>query len=206
MKGRRTLVALIVLAVVLVGVLAAFLVLRDGDDGSETALAAFSTRGRPIELAVPERYGAPNSPKFTGEAVLIGERGGLRFVRLPREDGSSCWATSERRSGEWQLTNYACETGFLRFPDPERPVIVVGRLTVLPGTQSMVYDSFAGFAADGVRRIGVIDEQERLIQVTGVVDNVFFTPTPPDRIKAVAALDAAGEVIWRGGDVPPPDE
>lgn len=206
MRGRRRPVALIVLAVVLLGVLMAFLVLRRGDDNSDAALSAFSTRGRPIQLAVPERYGGPNSPKLTGEANLVGERGGLRFVRLPREDGSSCWATSETRSGEWQLTNYVCETGFARFPDPERPVIVVGRFTILPGTQYMVYDSFAGFAADGVKRIGVIDAEDRLIQVTQVVDNVFFTPTAPGRIKAVAALDVTGEVIWRSGGVQLPDE
>lgn len=204
---ERRLVAVSILAVIALGVVAAFLflVLRDGSD-EDSALAAMSTRGRPVEMAVPERAGRPDSPKLTGEAVLITERGGIRFLRLPREDGSSCWCTAEHRSGEWQLTNYGCETGFTRFPDPEQPVMVVGRLQIIPGTQSMVYQSFAGFAADGVKRIGVIDEQDRLIEVTSVVDNVFFTPRPPGRVKAVAAIDEAGEVIWRSAGVQLPDE
>lgn len=54
--------------------------------------------------------------------------------------------------------------------------------------------------------MGVIDEQDRLIQVSGVTSNTFFAPDPPQRVKRVAALDAAGEVIWRGGEVPQPDE
>jgi hypothetical protein len=202
---ERRLVAVSILAVIALGVVASFFLLRDGSD-EDGDLAAMSTRGRPVEMAVPERAGAPDSPKLTGEAILIAKRGGIRFVRLPREDGSSCWSTAEQRSGEWQLTNYGCETGFTRFPDPEQPVMVVGRLQIIPGTQSMVYQSFAGFAADGVERIGVIDEQDRSIEVTSVVDNVFFTPRPPGRVKAVTAIDEAGEVIWRSAGVQLPDE
>jgi hypothetical protein len=198
---RRTQVAAGLVGLIALGVLAAFLLMRDGD-GSDPALAAISTRGEPIEMAIPERLGPWG--KLTGEAILISHRGGLRFLRLPREDGSSCWATGERRSGLWHVSNYGCETGFLRFPDPERPVMVVGRLQVIPGTQLIVYESFAGFAADGVKHIGVIDSQDRLIQVTSVVDNVFSTPRPPDRLKALAALDEAGEVIWRSAPIAPP--
>jgi hypothetical protein len=199
----RTQVALAVAAIIVAGIAAAFFVLRDVSD-EDDGLAAMSNRGRPIEMAVPERLGPWGD--VTGEVILIAERGGIRFVRLPRKDGSSCWGTADRRAGIWNLTGYGCETGFLRFPDPERPVMVVGRMQVLPGTQLMVYESFAGFAADGVKRIGVIDAQDHVIQVTNVVDNVFFTPNPPDRAKAVAALDSAGEVIWRSAGVQLPDE
>lgn len=202
---ERRLVAVLILAVIALGVVAAFFLLRDGSD-EDSGLGAMSTRGRPIEMAVPERLGRPNDPKLTGEEILIAERGGIRFLRLPREDGSSCWSTAEHRSGEWQLTNYGCETGFTRFPDPKQPVMVVGRLQIRPGTPLMSYDSFAGFAADDVARIGVIDSEDQLIEVTSVVDNVFFTPDPPGLVKHVAALDAAGEVIWRSAGVQLPDE
>jgi hypothetical protein len=192
---RRTQVALVLVAAIALGVLAAFLLLRR-DDGEDLAFSSMTNRGRPLEMAVPESAGA--GAKFTGEAILLAERGGVRFLRLPRADGTSCWSTGERRSGVWSLTGYSCETGFLRFPDRERPVMVVGRLLLAPPTQLMAYDSFAGFAADGVARIGVMDGNDRVIEVTEVVDNVFFTPDPPEEVKAVVALDAAGEVIWRG--------
>jgi hypothetical protein len=202
MAGRRNVVALLVLAAVAVGVAAAFVALRDGDEDS--GLAAMSNRGTPIEMAIPERLGAGG--RMAREAILIAERGGIRFLRLPRTDGSSCWATGERRSGFWNLTGFRCETGFTRFPDPKLPVMVVGGYRVLPGTQFIVYDYLAGFAADGVKRVGVIDAQDRLIPVTAVLGNLFFTPRPPDRVKAIAALDGAGEIIWRGGEVQLPDE
>ncbi len=89
--------------VVLIAAGAAFLVLRDGGD-KDYSLGVMSTEGRPFEMAVPEQLFTPGSPKTTGEALLIAERSGIRLVRMPREDGSSCWGTSEHRSGEWQLT------------------------------------------------------------------------------------------------------
>ena len=100
------------------------LLLRDSD-GENGALATMSARERPVTIAVPERIGPPNTPRLTGEALLIGERAGFRFLRLPREDGSSCFAYSERRSGDWQLLGFNCETGFQRFPDPAQPVMTV---------------------------------------------------------------------------------
>jgi hypothetical protein len=193
----RRAVAAAVAAVIAAGFAAAFLLLRNGDE--DTELATISNRGTPVEMEIPERLGLARD--LTGEAVLIAERGGLRFLRLPRADGSSCWATGERRSGVWSLTAFACETGFERFPDPKRPVIVLGQLVlsrVQPGVSS--YSSFAGFAADGVNRIAVIDSDDRLIQVTNVVDNVFFTPDPPADVKRPVALDATGEIIWRGDE------
>jgi hypothetical protein len=39
-----------------------------------------------------------------------------------------------------------------------------------------VYDYVAGFAADGVKRVGVIDVQDRLIPVADVASNIFSRP------------------------------
>jgi hypothetical protein len=201
---RRAAAALIL--VLTLGAIAAALLLRDRGDSIDESLGAFSNRGRPIEMAVPERIGPPSFPKLTGKAFLITEREGLRFLRLPRVDGSSCWSTAERRSGLWQLTNYGCEIGFARFPDPKQPVMIVSRGEVLPAAALMAYHSFQGFAADGVKRIAIIDAQDRVVPVADVVDNVFYAAKPPDRAKAVAALDGAGEVIWRGAEVQLPVE
>jgi hypothetical protein len=137
-------------AAVLVGLLAAagaaFLLLRD-DGGEDYSLGVMTTRGRPFEMPVPEQLFTPGSPKTTGEALLIAEREGIRLVRMPREDGSSCWGTSEHRSGEWQLTNYICETKFNRFPDPTSPVLVLSRGGIIPGTQLRTFEAFNGVAA-----------------------------------------------------------
>ena len=202
---ERRLVAVSILAVIALGVLAAFFLLRDGSD-EDGALATMSAQERPVEMAVPERIGAPNGPLLTGKAFLIGERGGLRFLRLPRDDGSSCWANGEFRSGEWQLIGYRCETGLQRFPDREQPVMIVAGFQLIPGTQFLVYDTIAGFAADGVERIAVIDLQDRVVPMAGVLGNVFYSDGPPDRVKGVAALDEAGKVIWRSAEVQLPDE
>ena len=202
--SRRTLVVAAVAAVVLIAAGAALL-LRD-NGGEDYSLGVMSTRGRPFEMPVPEQLFTPGSPKTTGEALLLAEREGIRLVRMPREDGSSCWGTSEQRSGEWQLTNYVCETQFNRFPDPTGPVLVLSRGGIIPGTQLRTFEGFNGLAADGVKRVGVIDAQDRLMPMADVRGNAFYADPPADRIKAIVALDEKGEVIWQSAPVQLPDE
>ena len=203
MTRRRTFVALAVVGLVAAGVLAAFLI-RDGDD--EAAFATLSALERPFQMPVPANLGLPSSPKTTGQAFFLAEKDGVRYVRLPREDGSSCWGTSERRSNEWQLTNFVCESQFGRFPDSESPVLLLARGGILNGTDLMVYESFLGLAADGVAKVGVIDEQDRLVPMADVDGNAFYADAPEGRVKSVVALDEAGDVIWRSPPRTPPDE
>ena len=203
--STRTLVVAGLAAVGLIATGAAILLLRD-DGGEDYSLGVMSTRGRPFEMAVPEQLFTPGSPKTTGEALLIAERKGIRLIRMPREDGSSCWGTSEHRSGEWQLTNYVCETQFNRFPDRTSPVLVLSRGGIIPGTQLRTFEAFNGLAADGVKTVGVIDAQGRLVPMAEVRGNAFSADAPGDRIKAIVALDEKGEVIWQSAPVPLPDE
>jgi hypothetical protein len=204
---RRLAAVLIVASLAFGALLAAGLVflLRDSDD-ENGALATMSARERPVRIAVPERIGPPSSPRLTGEALLIGERAGFRFLRLPRDDGSSCFAYSEQRSGDWQLLGLNCETGFQRFPDPAQPVMTVSGLEVIPDTQIFVHNTVAGFAADGVKRIAVIDAQDRVVPIAEVVGNTFYSNGQGDQVKALAALDEADEVIWRTAPIELPDE
>lgn len=102
MKRLPAAVVLSAAGIALVAAGGAFLLLRDSDE-EDGAVATMSARQRPFELPLPERVGLPDSPLFSGEAFLIGERAGFRFLRLPREDGSSCFAKAELRSAEWQL-------------------------------------------------------------------------------------------------------
>jgi hypothetical protein len=204
MTRRRTFVALAVVALVALGMLAAYLLLRDRDD--ERAYATISAQEQPFEMPVPATLGLPSSPKTTGEAFFLAEKDGIRIVRVPREDGSSCWGTSERRSNEWQLTGFICESQFGRFPDAESPVMLLARGGILSGTILMVYESFVGLAADGVAKVGVIDEQDRLVPMADVAGNAFYAEAPEGRVKSVVALDEAGEVIWKSPPRTPPDE
>jgi hypothetical protein len=205
MKRLPAAVVLVAAGIALVVAGGAFLLLRDSDE-EDGALATMSARERPVEIPLPERVGMPNGPLLTGEAFLIGERPGFRFLRLPREDGSSCFAKAEFRSEEWQLIDWTCETGFQRFPDREQPVMALSRLQILPGTQFIVYDTISGFAADGVKRIAVVDAQGRVVPMADVVGNIFYSEGPSDRVTGLAALDEAGEVIWRSAAIQPPDE
>lgn len=204
MTRRRTFVALAVVALIALGMLAGYLLLRDGDD--EPAYATISAQERPFEMPLPATLGLPSSPKTTGEAFFLAEKDGIRIVRVPREDGSSCWGTSDRRSNEWQLTSFICESQFGRFPDAESPVMLLARGGILPGTILMVYESFIGLAADGVAKVGVIDEQDRLVPMADVDGNAFYAEAPEGRVKSVVALDEAGEVIWKSPPRTPPDE
>ena len=204
MTRRRTFVALAVVALIALCTLAGYLLLRDGDD--EPAYATISAQEHPFEMPLPATLGLPSSPKTTGEAFFLAEKDGIRIVRVPREDGSSCWGTSDRRSNEWQLTSFICESQFGRFPDAESPVMLLARGGFLSGTILMVYESFIGLAADGVAKVGVIDEQDRLVPMADVDGNAFYAEAPEGRVKSVVALDEAGEVIWKSPPRTPPDE
>jgi hypothetical protein len=83
--------------------------------------------------------------------------------------------------------------------------MIVARFLLIPGTQFLVYDSVAGFAADGVKRIAVIDLRDRVVPMAEVLGNVY-SDGPADRVKGVAALDEAGKVIWRSAEVQLPEE
>ncbi len=198
----RRLAALLTVALLALGAFAAFLLLRDGGD-DDAALARLSAPQRPIELAIPN-LGGPDSPEPTGEAFLIAARKGIRLVRLPRKDGSSCWGAYELRSGYWSLTNHRCEMNFQRFPDPKDPLRVLGGY--FDRGQLLEYESFYGLAADGVDGVGVIDAQDRLVPMARVQGNASWADPPADGVKGVVALDADGEVIWRSAPIPQPEE
>jgi hypothetical protein len=191
----------VALAIAVAG--AAALLLRG--DGEDAALSTISAIGRPVEMAVPENLG-PFAGDLTGDVELIAEQKGLRFVRMAREEGGWCYATADRRFGDWGMTDYACETAANPFPSPEVPVLHVGRQEGLANPQLIMYSTFAGFAADAVRKVGIIDENDRVIPVADVVGNVFYSPTPPPGAKHIVALDEAGEVIWRSAGVQQPEE
>jgi hypothetical protein len=201
----RRLAALLTVALLALGAFAAFLLLRHGDD-EDAALARLSAPQRPYKMPIPNPLGGPGSPEPTGEAFVIAERKGIRLLRLPRQDGTSCWGAHELRFGDWQLTNYSCETTFQRFPDPKEPLRVLGTAFFSVGTQLREYQSFHGLAADGVHGVGVIDARDRLVPMARVQGNAFWADPPVDRVKAVVALDADGEVIWRSAPIPMPDE
>ena len=104
------------------------------------------------------------------------------------------------------MTDYVCETQFNRFPDPTSPVLVLSRGGFIPGTQFRTFESFQGVAADGVKRVAVIDDEDRLVPMAEVANNAFFAAAPSDRIKAIAALSEGGAVIWQSAPVQLPVE
>jgi hypothetical protein len=203
LRARRTLVAA---GVVVVLVAAGGLLLLRSSDDEDAGLARLSATQRPYKMAIPNPLGGPGSPEPTGEAFVIAERKGVRLIRLPRRDGTSCWGAHELRFRVWQLTSYGCETTFQRFPDPKEPLRVMGPFFWDAETQLRDYQSFHGLAADGVHSVGVIDARDRLVPMARVQGNAFWADPPADRVKAIVALDGDGDVIWRSAPAPVPDE
>lgn len=197
--SRRSVAVVLGGMVALAAAGAAFVLLRE--DGEDRALSTISTTGRPIAMAVPENLG-PFAGDLTGDVELLAARDGIRFVRMARTEGGWCYGTADDRG----LTNFACETETNPFPSGDVPVLNVSRQqgTEQPGI--VEYLSFAGFAADAVRRVGIVDAEGRVVPVAVVVDNTFHVEAPVVRGKQIVALDETGDVIWRGPEVPLPDE
>lgn len=179
---------------------------RDGRARASAAdLSVISTPGSPVQLRedVLERLRGQSAhrrefaDKFTGDVLLMGERGDRAFFRLPLRDGGSCFGggfVGEREQG-YTLGFLGC-AGTPRFPSRALPILDLAVFHSSPQTGRRVV-RMEGFAADGVAKIGVTDGGGAIIAETVVRDNIYkLTAYPPERARGLVGLDSAGAVVY----------
>jgi hypothetical protein len=175
---------------------AALLVQRESAD----PLTTLSNRGTPTELDLP-RKSHFSGPSLTGDAFLIAQREDRRFFRLPRTDGTPCWATGMLRRGVWSLGSMTCEDR-PQFPSREYPLQDFSPIEMSNERPHPHYMWLSGIAADGIEKIAVIDSDNRVVPAADVVDNVYFTRAlPKGDFFGLAALDGDGDIVWRSSPV-----
>jgi hypothetical protein len=132
---------------------------------------------------------------------LLGTRGGVTFYATRNAEGAFCFAidgggsdvtpTSPRGVG-------CAPVGF--FPSADRPIM--GFPVIGPGGATPQHSPFlhflAGFAADGVARVELIDANGGTIVSAPVSDNLYAaTDIPQVAVAAIVAYDAEGHVVYR---------
>lgn len=133
-------------------------------------------------------------------AFLLARRGDYEFFRMSLADGTSCWGAKKSYSSEEGVMSRACqrESGF---PSRARPLLDYSTLEQTDESYPRLI-RLAGFAADGVAQIAVIDPDNRLVPAVPVEDNVYFTEQlPQGDFFGLAALDRDGDIVWRNSPV-----
>jgi hypothetical protein len=189
---RRILIAAVAATVIIVPTIAV-----GADLGS---LFGFSTQGQPIATTdtpfsqVSGLDEAMGELGFPSTLQLIASREGIAFYAARRADGHVCVAIDAAR-GSPGHKGVGCDLGNPSlpgnpaFPSPERPIIDFSRFT--NGAR------LAGFAADGISTVDLLDDAGNVIASAPVSENVYADADPPAGGAAVEALDDHGTVIYK---------
>jgi hypothetical protein len=185
-RRRRALVALSLAAVI--GVPAA--AFADDIGG----LLGFSNRGTAVATRTLSKDSSllrgMRELGFPSTLELLGTREGIRFYAAQKPLGY-CLAVVEAATPAGSLrpaADVGCVNGGDAFPSSRNPVYVFP-----------VGHRFAGFAADGVRSVSLVDDSGRTLGSANVSQNLFVGGAMPTGQVTVEALDAHGDVLARFG-------
>lgn len=204
--SRRSLPALTALIVgIAFGALTTTFAVAQSDPTRADAksLSRISTKGTLVQLTPRSQSaldfsrrqpGGLDSPQSTGQARLMAKRGTAAFFRILLADGNACFYTgrSVEESGTYELGGGSCWTPAPRFPILDlSPIQADG-----PGGFQVL--QIQGFAADGVKTIGVADARGDLVAEVAVKNNVYkITAYPPGGVVELRAYDGGRNVLQR---------
>lgn len=184
LRRRRLLLALSLAAVI--GVPAAAFA---DDIGS---LLGFSNRGTAVATRTLSRDSGllqdMRQLGFPSTLELLGTRQGIRFYAAQKPLGY-CLAVVESATppgSQRAASDAGCANGSDAFPSARNPVFVFP-----------VGHRFAGFAADGVASVMLVDGSGRTLTSANVSQNLFVGGAMPTGPVTVEALDAHGDVLAR---------
>jgi hypothetical protein len=160
-----------------------------GDIGG---LFGFSTQGPSVPTADTPFATMQGLDEGLGELgfpttlQLLDTRDGIAFYAARRADGTICVAVDSTGG-----RGLGCDLGSpagAKFPSPQRPIFDFSRFS--GGSR------LAGFAADGVARVALVDASGATIASAPVVANVYAAAGPFTGATGVEALDASGRVVY----------
>jgi hypothetical protein len=163
-------------------------------------LFGFSTQGQPVatsETPFSQASGLNEAMAelgFPSALQQIASRDGINFYAARRADGHVCVAL-DAAPGSPDHKAVACDLGnpslpgSPAFPSPERPILDFSRFS--NGAR------LAGFAADGISTVNLLDAAGTVIASATVSDNVYADATPPAGGVAVEALASDGTVVYK---------
>jgi len=208
-RARRRLRRLLLPAVaVVVAVLAA------GSALALTGRLGGLLHGTPVKDLTPgERFVLSEEIGATGRVELLATHGSRSFYVIRKAGGALCYAVGERRSNltpaQLELRSRFQALGCLPtglFPSRALPVLDFSSYRSPPGRRLPgILERLEGFAADPVRKIGVIGADDRIAYTATVEDNAYSAGRADVAgARGLVALDEHGKPLWvechaRGG-------
>jgi hypothetical protein len=168
---------------------------------SHYGLFDLSNRGQPIDetqLDLDEASALAQSG-FGGDVRRLGERAGIAFYVAKGARGGLCFATGSAAGATPRLNHFmGCQRpGPEAFPSTQQPIVDLSPLKSFDPRKAVYVQRLAGFAADGVARVGFVDTSG-VIHSTPVVNNVYATDwlDAPIAATAIVALDEQGQTLY----------
>lgn len=166
--------------------------------GPGTAQAGVSNRGTLVPPTLNDQKVLDARPDFVGEIYLLQSLGGRDFYRVPRTDGTDCWATSSN-SAEVRLETWVCSPDF---PE-QRAVVDFSVFGADKADPELRVVSAQGIAADDVAEIRLVSRTNQRVRSIAVRDNIYSLRAQdlPSSATPVAleAVDRDGNVLFRSG-------
>ncbi len=149
MTGRRSLV----LGLALLAAVAVAAVFASRGDSRRSLYDGLSNRGRAVSttgLLPVDRIDLDSAG--VAELRVLADRGGLRFYRGTTAQGDSCVVLGRAVEGRERFGAFGCPS---RFPSDDMPVADLTTYTQGLDDAYPVVAEVAGFAADGIRAVGI---------------------------------------------------
>lgn len=184
----------------LVSVVAAAVAVAGDRGGPDPSLGTMSNAGEPFDVrdASPESRrtlevtGAVRSPRF------VARRGPVAFYTAEHAGGSGCYLTgSADEAGPLFGSVFCLQAEPAAFPSQSNPVLDMSSFSYDTATGVSRLEALAGFAADGVAWVGIVDDTGTP-HLARVVRNVYAaTDAAGSSARAVVALDRGGREVYR---------
>jgi hypothetical protein len=160
--------------------------------------------GTPVKDLTPREQYLLSELDMKGKVELITKRNSRAFYVIRRSDGRRCYSIGDIRENltpaQRELRTRFGATACLdprAFPSRARPVLDFSFYSYRRGDAESRLGGLQGFAADPVKRIGVIGRNKRIIFSVPVAHNVY---TAGKRgfpgARGIVALDQGGKVLW----------
>jgi hypothetical protein len=175
--------------------------------GSALALTGRLTslfHGTPVKNLTPRERFLLSEWDMNGKVELIARRGSTAFYVIRRPDGRRCYSVGDAPVGRTPFQRQARvrfgATGCIDprvFPSRAVPVLDYSFYSFRLGDGAMRLAGLRGFAADPVKRIGIIGADNEIGFTVPVEDNVYSAGRRSfPGARGVVALGEHGQVLW----------
>jgi hypothetical protein len=162
----------------------------------EQRLFASMSSGKHVLRTEPD---APELKQLKGKVSirLLATRGGHTFYVIDVHGPRITQCLAIGRAGKPRLFgSLTCSSGD-DFPSPERPIADNSTFKGSVGGGIQI-SRLEGFAADAVAKVGLLDENGKLVAPVPVINNTYLRTTgfPIGELQAIVAFDQSGERVY----------